>query len=342
MNFKIVQAAIKAGWETNENDFDSIRFDKDFLEYVSFERLDDDDILEIFDEIENDDFISWLKQHKTKVEIVNLFDGYNDWEVIYKMVENEREVYECDVAGMSTDLINAYLVQIGDHYDSDLKWKKIFEKYGLGIDAYIKKIIKDDSNYDLEDSDIKNFFNNNAATFTKKELSSNGMINLFNDYPQTSIGMLYLKTYDDKLLCFSQMMESVDWSEDIMKLYVDKTRGIYAEDIDNKLISAQIRREQKDYKSADKKTNRISADEAKAYIYDNEFVANIQVISGHIGLEDMTFDHIYINGELQGDRNSMRRSEIADQRVPWIKDRDFGDNSMSKDWFYETVNKYLT
>ena len=333
MNFKLVQEAIKSGWETDVEDFDNIIFNKDFLEYITFERLDDDNLLEMFDEIENDDFISWLKQHKTKVEIVNLFDGCNDWEVTYKLVENERDVYECDVANMDKDLINAYFVQIGDHYDSDIKWKRIFKKYSLGIDKYIKKVIKDNSEYVLEDSDIKVFFDTHADTFTVDELKSHGLIMLFDDYPQTDVGILYSKTYDDKLLCFSRMMDSVDWDEDIVKLFVDNSYGIYAESIDDNMMAAQIRNDQVQHDIVDRKTNRISVKDARAYINNNDFVADIQVNSGHIRLEDMTFDHIQINSELQGDTSS--------RSLPWIQGRDFGDNSMSKDWFFETVNKYL-
>jgi len=252
MNFKLVQEAIQRGWSTTETDFDNIIFDQDFLDWTSIESYDNDDILEVYEEVSKEEFIAWLKQHKSKAEIVNLFADYHDWEVTYKMVENERSIYESDISDMPNDLLDAYLCQIGDECDSDRKWKKVFEKYRLGIDDYIKKIIEYDMDYDLESSEIKEFFDKNSTSFTAQELQSPGMLKVFDEYPQTDVGMLYSKTYDDKLLCFESMMDSVDWDEDILKLYVDKSEGIYEDSLDDNMMSAQFRSSEKEYKQEDR------------------------------------------------------------------------------------------
>jgi hypothetical protein len=67
------------------------------------------------------------------------------------------------------------------------------------------------------------------------------------------------------------------------------------------------------------------------YLNEHEFTADIKVIEGYVGLEDMSFDYILINGEQQGE-NAFGKA--------WIPGRNFGDNRLQTSTFLETVNEY--
>jgi len=80
------------------------------------------------------------------------------------------------------------------------------------------------------------------------------------------------------------------------------------------------------------RTGRINGEEVQKYLNEHKFSAEISFMEGYIGLENMTFDHIYINNKLQGDTFNDKA---------WIKNRPFGDNKLSTSKFLDYVEPYL-
>jgi len=74
--------------------------------------------------------------------------------------------------------------------------------------------------------------------------------------------------------------------------------------------------------------NRISADLGNTII-DKLNISNISISSGYIGLEDMTFDDILVNGVTQN-------SDTMGSKI-WISGRSFGDNNISFDTFKSVI-----
>jgi len=341
MDFRIVQNAVQNGWETDEWNFDNIDF-KDIESYVVFDKLSNELILDIYENTYKSDFMEYIFNNKgrsddTKIWLLEILEG--DWEDLYKIIQEERNVYESTVDDMSQELCGKYLSLMEDnpHYDSDKKWKEYFTKCAMSINDYIYDAMKKDNLGSLTESDAKDFFDQQVSMLSMDILLSEGCRNFFDEYPETDMGMIYAKSYDEKINCFSEMLEANDYDEELIKFYVDHSYGIYEETIDDKMIMAGYRIAEKEYVKEDRRNNRISTDDAKQYIKENDFDVDIQVNSGNIGLEDMSFDHIYINGKLQGETSEMNHGGNV---KAWISGRDFGDNRMSKDWFLDTVNEY--
>jgi len=87
-------------------------------------------------------------------------------------------------------------------------------------------------------------------------------------------------------------------------------------------------------KKEDRLNNRISVEDAKRIISENNLQDILTVREGHVGLEDMKFDHLYDS------KNNLVLSESTNNNVPWFLNRSFGDKEMSKDWFNKTIEDY--
>ena len=341
MDFRIVQNAVQNGWSTEEYDFDNIKFGE-FQSYLKFEDLSDEMIYDISQHTYTSEFMEFIFDNKsnsddTRIWLLGVLDG--DWEDLYKIIQQERNVYESDVDNMSQELCKKYLslMENDPSYDSDKKWKEYFTKGAMSINDYIYDAMKKDNLGSLTESDAKDFFDQQVSMLSMDVLLSEGCRSFFDEYPETDMGMLYAKSYDEKINCFSEMLEANDYDEELIKFYVDHSYGIYEETIDDKMMMAGYRESEKEMVRDDRRNNRISTDDAKQYILDNSFSVEITVHDGSIGLEDMSFDYIYIDGKLQGDTSSMNHGGNV---KAWISGREFGDNRMSKSWFLDTVNEY--
>jgi len=139
-----------------------------------------------------------------------------------------------------------------------------------------------------------------------------------------------IETISNGLLLYNKTSSSIKRNiieDNISNFYLDSVNSLFL-----KCDIAQLKIE-KDVNEL--KNNRISYDDAKCYIDNNEFTANISLVKGNISLENMSFDGLIIDG------NIINESEISSDKEVWISDRNFGDNKMAKNWFYNTVNKYL-
>ena len=97
MNFQLVQKAIINGWCTEEEDFDSLDFDIDFLRYLNFNDFTKDDLYDLYEEFDEGEFHSYLKSNMSKNELIDFLEqfvefGEIDFEELFKLVEDKYEI----------------------------------------------------------------------------------------------------------------------------------------------------------------------------------------------------------------------------------------------------------
>lgn len=331
MNFQLVQEAIKHGWSTNETDFDNIDTDYELVHAIvsGNMKLSDDDIAELIDTRDDDEkskLIHLLISENaiSKNDFVKMYiEHYGSVSEAYCLIEKEYSVYNSDLRKLSDEDRKIY----ADHVEDDDKNYDEFKK-AYDFTAFVKQKFADDKSIDHEDI-IE--YAQDLGKLTLEEVMSGPFIDSLNNINADRSSSLYRGTYDTRVELVGDIFEHFNYDEDLVKKYFDHVYNIDEDTFDNNLHSAYIRKEMKEVAKVDRQTNRISISEAEEYIRDNKFSVKITVSSGHIGLEDMTFDTLYIDGERQGDSFGSRS---------WISGRSFGDNSMSKDWFYEQVNAY--
>lgn len=332
MNFQLLQTAIQNGWSTSETNIDDIKPDANMTKILvaagtNFDSFEDEELFDWFDEMGYEDDITrsiavLIESQITKDKMIKVISEYNGIEEAWYWIEGEKmSKINIEYSELDDNEIGMYLKYMtdSDEYYDTIQRQSDFE-------AFVKRRFEEDE--PLDHSDIIAYIQN--YKYDLDTAKSNPFIRSLNNINSEKNGL-----YRDTHFLKHEMVESIfnefNYDPDLVSLYFDRLHYIDEEDFDSNLLRSQIEKDVKETKRNERRNNRISYDEANDYIRNNKFDADIQVSKGYIGLEDMTFDALYINGEQQG-------GTFMDR--PWISGRDFGDNSMAKDWFFEKVNAY--
>lgn len=340
MNFQLIQKAIQNGWSTDADDFDDIEVDAELTNALALNGFK-------FSELDSEEVMDWISETKSskkegeviralaesgsmaKKDLIKAYAEYNGADTvseIYCVLENEDRVWESDLRRLSKDDVDTYIEHMDDsdpEYDTFLK--------ASGMERYVIGKLSKGSRVDGRD--LIEFLEEHVWNIDIETAKSGAFIDSLNDI-DADRNSGFRTTYGNKLETVSAIFERFDYDRPLMELYFEKVWGVDEDDFDEKLLEAQVRKEARERKREERRTNRISVKEAREYLENNNFDVQISVGEGHIGLEDMTFDWLSIDGEIQGEKPHFRGGA-------WYPDRDFGDNSMPKDWFYEKVNKHL-
>ncbi len=347
--FTLIKYALKHGWDTCEDDIDEVEIDTSMIRLIcsegySFKNYDSEDIDNFLDLISYNDIDDVLKfiiddKKMDKHVLVGYWSEYRGGDEVrdlYKILENESMLYQPDIDLLSNDDINLYLTHLDDNDDE-------FKDMLLKAQSFMTYCFyKFKENREIDDDDIKQFYNEGGledARFTLEVAISNGFTNSLNNYPETDNGMLYRKTYDDKLMIVGEIFDMFDYDEKVTSEYFEHQYGVYEESFDDQIEMAGHRQHMKEAEKDDRRNNRISYSDAQEYIKDNIFTVHISISEGGISMsgEDMRFDALYVNYKLIGETSEVN---IGNNKKPWISGRDFGDHSLSKDFFFDNVNKY--
>jgi len=336
MNLQIIQTAIQSGYTFNESDSEEVEWDSHLLNHMIsnsslIQDMDDDDINEIMECLTNGEFDSLVKVF-SKDKIVRIYTEYNgsdETSEIYQKIEDETWVYFPDLEKLDSESIDVYCKYISDsdeNYDKFMKAQDFF-KYCL---------YKFENDEDIDSEDIERFLDNHIHNklFTEGVCLSDGFQDSFNNYTKDRHG--WNDSHENKLSAAWEMMEK--FSEKVEEKFIDKQYYIY----EDSFLSEDelLEREEEEKIEAIERMHlrfkepygRLRVEDCNWYLNEHEFSANISVTEGYMGLEDMTFAYITIDGERQG--------ETAFDRA-WISGRNFGDNDLQTSVFLDTVGEYL-
>jgi len=349
IKFELLQKLIQSGEEfCVDNDIEDIELDSEMLRsvmdknkkyYYPFEKLDIDSFFcFVEDELESDymirDFYKILIENdimtkKTIAENFLVYYGEEKIEELYLLLENESSIYESDIKKLSNTDFNLYFSLLNEDTESTdlgIYLNKRNDFLGWCVDQMLvhsNQLEKDDFNTFIFDYDFG--YDRNEA---KKILMNYEFIQAYKDN---------IHKYDQREDLIN-LMHFFDNDKELVEYYLDWFDCIKPEDFMNEEEKEEKSRMDKEY--SDKylerciNSNRISAKDATRYILENDFGdTKISVQEGHLGLEDMIFSALYINGKLA------EETEIFNNR-PWISGRSFGDYQLSTDFFLNAVNKY--
>lgn len=258
----------------------------------------------------------------------NAINFFMDWE----LEENDNEEYKKD-----NKLVNYFSNEM-DNYPSAIQdeiIKEIEKQYSKLFEKVLKSHVL--SCYYEPDAHkiIRKYFNEIKSL---DHLNTKQYTNLANSGKISKIN--YIPNFKEETTEMAIELYNLTTKEELLNILKDVYWDIDWDDIDSESMKVEIRKDYIDTKKNDRINNRITAEAAKDYLNNNKFSKKISIYPGKIGMEDMTFDHILIDGEIQGDTFEINRQGCTIIQA-WINDRDFGDHLMTKDWFYETVDKYL-
>ena len=337
MDLQIIQKAIQTGYVFSENDSGDVEWELSIINhfYVNsdfFNNIEDEDIEDILD-TDDKEMIFELSKILGKERIVSLYTNNGDENSlteIYKILEDTTWVYRRELEELSKDDLDMYCEYLNKsdvYYDEFVKTQDFF-KWSLD---------KFKNNKELNDEEIKLFLDSYIYNdlFTKEICLSNSFQNSLNNYPQDK-HLWSNDKYEAKTNICLELINKFE-SEEVKLKIIETQYGIREEYfMSEEEIEEQIENDKKEEELQREKrfenlNGRLSKSDCEWYLNKNNFSAEISINEGHIGLENMSFDFITIDGERQG--------EEFDGRA-WISGRSFGDNKLETSYFLNTVNKY--
>jgi hypothetical protein len=339
---KVIQGLIKSGREFDVS-FDDIDLsEEDFEEastHLSFlKEYDASDLNELFEYIDDDQIKKLLDVEMIdKEEMIKSMIEYDGAEIeeVYKLIENESCIYESDFEKLSEEKLKLYKDLLDKHKDDDSsdEFKQLISKYSYDdITDYYIDILKGDIEgiNELSSSDWKNLYELSFDFLEKLDVETFCTRNMswsLSNFPKMSYS--FQETKEEFCLSANEYYQD----EKLTKWLVDKGY-IDIEDVeseDEKEVRIIEETSSKWQNIIDR--NRISIEEI-IVLFERFNVQNYSLNEGHIGLEDMTFDHLRFDGKLLGDT-------FGDK--PWINGRSFGDNRMSLTFIKEFLidNRFI-
>lgn len=331
MNLQLVQKCIQAGYVFDESSLDEIYIDRDLIQFIL------NNVPNIIKELE--DIFEVIRENKEYgpqiAEVNGKEDLISDWSNFYEVSELysilEEDPCFMYIEKKSEDILNMYLKHMNSYDTNYNNFKKAVNFLEYSLEQF-------KANDPLDEEEIVKFLDNYLydEKFTKEVCLSQGFQRSFDNFPTDKYGWCETK-YDTKHNYAWDMIERFG-SEEVEDKFISYQDGIYEdtflseeekyelkkkEQLEN--LSERTRRFENAY-------SRLQQEDCEWYLNEHTFSKEICVHEGHIGLEDMRFSYITIDGEIQGETFNHQA---------WINNREFGDYQLQTKFFLDTVNKYL-
>lgn len=326
MNLQIIQKCIQAGYTFEEEDSDEVGFDNKLIEFIIHNDAD------IIKDIDEEDIVYVIRDNPKKakdiVEIYGKSKVFAIWREYYEICELYSLMYDDDyyqnIDKLSKEDLEYFINHMTEQDEMYNEFSKIynFEKWAIGQLQEHER---------LEDDDFTNLFENYFKVLTYDIVMLDAFQYCFSSWLKNNRWRIDVKMEIQGLYeCFGpddKLKELLIYHHDIEEEFFlsDSEKEEYAKE---QLLKIELARTER----FNNLHGRLTIDDCRWYLDHHKFSKDIHVNEGYVGLEDMSFDHIVIDGKIQG--------EIAFDRA-WINGRSFGDNQMETSVFLETVNKYL-
>lgn len=324
MNFQFIQEAIQNGFESYENRAEDIYSD-DIIDFLT-QTLEVDDALELYEHSHNTQGL--IKKLKNSNMLTDdnfkefLIKCDSDIDDIYKILENEGSIYYSDIKKLSSKKQNFYLELL------EGRGKECFNSEEKELYNFIQRV-KDPKTY------LENKMKDSSLSKEEMELYLNEYAdNLYYDHALliNSNFMYSFNTLNkwDQIDFFDGLFENETSEQfyEIAKVYEDKFTNFefkkyFPDEANKEKLKQEELNDKRMYSS-----NRINSAQCKRFCIRNN-IAGVTINDGHVGLEDMTFAVLRIDGDSIPESTFCKRA--------WIDGRNFGDNNVTFSFFLEQL-----